>query len=337
MPRPCYIRAMTETLIPWSIPGWLEEASAWIRAQLTRNNLQLTGAIQQPHIRPWSTVLTAPTEDGVCYFKATAPYLSYEPALTDFLFRTRPDISPHLLATDAKRGWMLMRDSGTPLRTFIKAEKSIERWRAIMPLYVGLQKEMAARADEILALGILDRRLAVLPAQFTRLVADEASMLVDEPESITADEYRRLKDAVGEFEQMCRELDSFGIPPTLHHDDFHDGNLFIQGGRVIFTDWGESAVTHPFFTLVVMLRGAENSLDLKPEAPELAQMRDWYLTQWTDYAPLAELQPVVKLAQRIGLVNRALTWQRVISNLPEELKPEYAIAVPSYLQEFVNS
>jgi hypothetical protein len=131
-------------------------------------------------------------------------------------------------------------------------------------------------------------------------------------------------------------LDSFGIPATLHHDDFHDGNLFIQKGRIIFTDWGESAVTHPFFTLVVMLRGAGNSLDLETDAPELASMRDWYLSQWTDYAPLKELQPALKLAERIGLVNRALTWHWVISHLLGKVKPEYSMAVPAYLQEFIN-
>jgi hypothetical protein len=327
---------MSEQTIPWNLPGWLDEASAWMRAQLARNNLHLTGEITQPHIRPWSTVLTILTDNGFLYFKATAPYLAYEPALTDFLARHRPDVTPDLLAVDYSRGWMLMRDSGIPLRMFIKAENSVARWREIMPLYVGLQKEMAPRAAEILSLGVLDRRLETLPAQFARLVADEPSLLVDQPESMTADEYQRLKESVGAFTQICAELASFGIPPTLHHDDFHDGNVFIQNGRVIFTDWGESAVTHPFFTLVVMLRGAENSLNLTPDAPELAQMRDWYLSQWTDYAPLAELKPVVKLAQRIGLVNRALTWHRVISNLPAELKAEYALAPSSYLQEFLN-
>jgi hypothetical protein len=67
------------------------------------------------------------------------------------------------------------------------------------------------------------------------------------------------------------------------------------------------------------------------------KLRDWYLSYWTDYAPLAELQSVVGLAQRIGYVNRALTWQMVISNLPEALKPDYANAVPAYLQEFINT
>jgi hypothetical protein len=327
---------MNRQIIPWNKPGWLEDASRWILSQLDRVNLHLAGKIEQPHIRPWSTVLTVPTDGGLLYFKATAPYLSYEPALTDFLFSTRPDVTPDLLAIDQMRGWMLMRDSGTPLRTFIKAEKSVDRWREIMPLYVGLQKELTHRIDDMLSLGVPDRRLDSLPEMFSRLVGDKASLLVDQPESITSDEYRRLQASVGEFEKMCLALNSFGIPATLHHDDFHDGNLFIQNERVIFTDWGECAITHPFFTLVVMLRGAENSLDLSPGASELALMRDWYLSEWTDFAPMKELQSTVKLAERIGLVNRALTWHWVISHLPEEVKPDYAMAVPTYLKEFIN-
>lgn len=327
---------MIEQLLPWDQPGWLDAVHAWIGAGLDTHRIHLAGAIEQFHIRPWSTVLRVPTVDGLFYFKASAPALAYEPALTGFLARLRPDVSPDLLAVDVPRAWMLMRDSGTPLRVFIKAEQSLERWRDIMPLYVGLQKELMPRVRQILALGVLDRRLETLPDQFEQLVADEPCMLVDQAEGLTAGEHQRLKASSGAFARMCEELAAFGIPATLHHDDFHDGNLFVQNGRVCFTDWGESAVTHPFFTLVVLLRGASNSLDLESDAPELAQVRDWYLSQWTDYAPLAELQPVVHLAQRIGLVNRALTWHRVIAHLPDSLKSEYAMAVPAYMQEFVN-
>lgn len=193
------------------------------------------------------------------------------------------------------------------------------------------------RIGQMLAISVLDRRLETLPAQFEHLVSDEPSMLVGQTESLTVDEYRRLKASVSAFARLCEDLAAFGIPPTLHHDDFHDGNLFVQNGCVCFSDWGESAVTHPFFTLVVLLRGAGNSLDLESDAPELARVHNWYLDHWTVYAPLAELQPVVHLAQRIGLVNRALTWHRVIAHLPESLKSGYAMAVPAYLQEFINT
>jgi hypothetical protein len=328
---------MNNQSLPWEQPDWLDNAKAWIHAVLEIHRFRLAGAIEQFHICPWSTVLRVPTVNGLFYFKATAPALAHEPALTDYLARLRPEILPDVLAVDLQRGWMLMCDSGTPLRALIKSDQSLARWRDILPLYVGLQKDLMAHVEQILTLGVLDRRLETLPDQFERLVADERSMLISHADGLSDDEYRRLKASVKDFERLCLELASAGIPATIHHDDFHDGNVFLQAGRVCFTDWGESAVTHPFFTLVVLLRGASNSLDLPSDAPELMQLRDWYLDQWTDYAPLAELQPVVHLAQRIGLVNRALTWHRVIANLPESLKSEYAIAIPNYLQEFINT
>ena len=326
-----------ERMPAWNETGWQSDVDTWIRSTLDELKIRLTGQIEQFHNRPWSTVLRVPTVEGFCYFKAAAPMLAYEPALTDFRFKLRPDIMPVVLAVNLQRGWMLMRDSGIPLREFIKAEKSLRRWKEILPLYVELQKELATHAGRMLALGVPDRRLETLPNQFERLVADERSMLIGQTGGLTSSDYRQLKSTVGPFERMCIELASSNIPATLHHDDFHDGNLFLQNGHVRFTDWGESAVTHPFFTLVVLLRGASNSLDLRPDAPELGQLRDWYLNQWVDYASLADLQEIVLLGQRIGLVNRALTWHRVITNLPESLQFEYAGAVPDYLLEFIHT
>lgn len=328
---------MTENSFPWNQPDWLETVHTWIHSELQRCNISALGPIEQPHIRPWSTVLKIPTTGGWVYFKATAPCFGHETALTQYLAHFAPELLPQLLAVDLERRWLLMRDSGTPLRAFIKESRSIERWQAVLPLYIDLQKNLASHQTELLELGVFDRRLSRLPEMFAELVSDEPAMLLDQPESLTTSEYRRLRDFASKFERMCARLASFGIPETLHHDDFHDGNIFIQDEQVILTDWGESAVSHPFFSLVVMLRGLENTLDLQPDAPELITLHDWYLSYWREYAPLAELQPVVRLAQQIGLVNRALTWRRLLSQLPEDLRPEYAIAVPSYLQEFIQT
>jgi hypothetical protein len=230
---------------------------------------------------------------------------------------------------------MLMRDAGTPLRQFIRAEKSVTRWKDVLPLYVDLQKEMTERTTHLLTLGVMDRRLAKLPEMFENLIADEPAMLLDQEESLTSEEYSRLKKSVPDFVRMCEKLASYRIPETIHHDDFHDANIFVRDGKIIFTDWGESAVTHPFFTLVVMMRGIDNSMGVD-FSPESEQVRDMYLGHWTSYASLEELRSIVKLAQSIGYVNRALTWKLTLDNMPEELKPQYAIAVPSYLKDFIN-
>ena len=326
---------MSDTYLLWQQPDWQAEAKAWTHSMLDQNSLQLAGKIEQPHIRPWSTVMTVPTNDGMIYFKASASIFAPETALTAYLARYRSEMFPELLAFDLNRHWMLMRDAGTPLRHFIRAEKSIARWNDVLPLYVDLQKEMAERIAHLFALGVMDRRLARLPEMFESLIADESAMLLGQEDGLTSEEYARLREAGPEFLKMCAKLASIGIPETIHHDDFHDNNIFIQDGNIIFTDWGESAITHPFFTLVVLMRGVDNSMGMD-YSPESEQVRDMYLQQWTSYASMDELKSIVKLAQRIGYVNRALTWKMTLDDLPEELKSEYATAVPSYLKDFIN-
>lgn len=320
----------------WQQPGWQAEVRAWVHSVLESNHLYLTGEIEQLHIRQWSTVMTVPTDQGMLYFKASDSLSAYEPALTDYLARFRPEIMPELLAIDIPRHWMLMRDAGTPLRQFIRTEKSIARWKDILPLYVGLQKDQAERVTQLLALGVMDRRLAKLPDMFEGLIADEPAMLLDQEDSLTSEEYSRLKNSAADFARMCEMLTSFGIPETIHHDDFHDANVFLRGERITFTDWGESAVAHPFFTLVVLMRGVDNSMGVD-FSPESKQVRDMYLEQWTAYGTMEELRTIAKLAQRIGYVNRALTWKMGIDNMPEEVRTEYAIAIPSYLKDFINA
>jgi len=61
------------TTLPWLQPGWRETATSWIDAQLLAQRVSLAGPIEQPHVRPWSTVLHVPTGAGLLYFKAVAP------------------------------------------------------------------------------------------------------------------------------------------------------------------------------------------------------------------------------------------------------------------------
>ena len=67
-----------EEVIPWTRPGWFEEASAWVQAELERQGIKVSGPIEQPHSRPWSTVLRIPTIQGDIYFKAASPVEPHE-------------------------------------------------------------------------------------------------------------------------------------------------------------------------------------------------------------------------------------------------------------------
>lgn len=328
---------MTDRKLPWTRPDWFEQASGWIQAELARHSIDLVGAIEQPHVRPWSTVLRVPTDQGDLYFKATSPVLGHEPALTQALSAWRPDCMLQLLATDLDRGWLLMRDAGATLRSQILSVTDLHLWHAILRTYAEVQIELASRADELLALGTLDRRLVTLPAQYEQLLSDAEMLRIDETDGLTADEYRRLRDLVPQFTTMCEQLAGYHIPETLHHDDFHDANIFVRDEHFVFSDWGESCVAHPFFTLLVTLRSVAYRLKLDDQAPELLQLRDVYLEPWTRFESRERLREAFALANRVAMVCRVLTWYRVVSSLDDALKAEYADAVPGWLQEFLNA
>ncbi|MEI7846540.1 MAG: phosphotransferase [Chloroflexota bacterium] len=257
--------------------------------------------------------------------------------MTGYLARAYPEVFPQIHALDLQHNWLLMRDSGVSLRSFIKAEGRIDHWQGVLPLYVGLQKNLSDKQQILLQLGVPDRRLSQLPGLFDELLTDEPAMLLGNAEGLNQEEFQRLKLEGREFGDLCALLAEIGIPESLQHYDFHDANIFLQNGRIIFTDWGECAVAHPFFSSVVMLRSVENSLDLCADAEEIETLRGWYLDLWGEYGTTTELRAVASLAERIGYINRALTWHMLISQLPKEIKPEYARAVPAYLKEYLNA
>ena len=325
---------VTESSPLWTQPRWLDQATTWIRAELGRQGIRLVGPVEQPHIRPWSTVLRAPTSDGDVYLKAVPPILQHEVAVTEVLSRRRPDCIPHLRAVDLERGWMLMSDSGTRLRDIIRSTRDIRPWLTVLPLYAELQIEMTRNVDTFVTLGTPDRRLAVLPRLYEQLLADREILRIDQTSGITSEEYERLRDLTPHLIAQCGELARCAIPESLHHGDLHDGNVFVQDERYIFFDWGDCSVTHPFFSFRTVMASNENSLGLSENAPEHEQLRDAYLEPWARVQPRETLLAAFKLARKMWMIPTALTWHRILANSSESAREQYAEPIPALLKEF---
>lgn len=293
----------------WTDPAWLPTAHEWIRA-----HVEPTGPIEQPHVRPWSTVLRVPTADGDVWFKANIPVHACEAAVVSTLARLRPDRVPVLLAVDLDRGWMLMGDAGVRLRELIERERELGRWLDVLPAYGELQLEAAPRANELVALGIPDRRLAVLPGQATQLLDD-----------------------VGRVEEMCDELASYGIPETIQHDDFHDAQVFARPDGYVFFDWAEACISHPFFTMSVTLEGVIGwGLDDVAGSVDLTPFRRAYLEPFHRHGGLEELQRALSVALRLGWLCRALNVHRFALALDSPTREEFLQGVDLRLRLFAE-
>lgn len=252
------------------------------------------------HDRPWSRVLRVPTADEDLYLKQCASVQAFEVPLTVALAARWPDRVPEVVAADPERAWLLLLDAGTRLResgdvvTFVRALK----------LYGELQREEAARVEELLALGLPDVRLPIVAAGYEPFFEDD--------HGLEREEAARLRRLAPRFHELCAELDAFGLPDSIQHDDLHDGNVFVRDGRVAIFDWGDASVAHPLWSLVKPLRDArDRGLDPEPFCAA-------YLVAWTAVEPEERLRAALRVAVPVGIFAYAFQVRRLLGFLPAE-------------------
>jgi aminoglycoside/choline kinase family phosphotransferase len=248
-----------------------------------------------------------------------------------------PDCMPELLAVDAPRGWMLMRDGGEQLRASIRPTQDIAPWEPVVTRYSELQVGLSEHVSDLLALGIPDHRLVMLPALYAKLLADEESLMIDQPKGLASSEFHQLQDLKPRFEQICSDLAAFGIPESLNHGDFHDGNVLLKNRRVTFFDWGDASVTHPFVSLRTFFVSIEIALNLDDYSftPEMSALLDRYLEPWQKFASKDVLLTAYSLSKPVASIVKALSWHKTISPLNGSLRDEYAWIIPEVLKEFL--
>jgi len=275
----------------WRDPDWLATAVAWVDARLADAGRRRTGDPDQVHVRSWSTAVRVPTDSGTVWFKATIPELRHEALTTLLLSRRVPERVPPLVADDPDLGWMLMEDGGRRLREVLAEERDLSRWGDVIDGAADIARAMEPDVDDLLAAGVPDFRLAVLPERYAALVADKGIE-------------QRFRDAVPRVREMAEELAAYGVTETLQHDDLHDGQVFVRDDRQLILDWGDAVISHPFFTLSVTLEGNVSwGLDDVEGSVDIAPLVDRYLARYDPARP--ELREAVPLALRLGWACRA--------------------------------
>jgi hypothetical protein len=209
---------------------------------------------QVMHDRPWATVTQVTTAEEMLWFKACAPIQSFEPRLSAQLFSRWPDRVAEVVAHEEDRGWLLLRDAGQPINVLGNPPKA---WLATLPLYAELQRGESAYSTDHVTHGVPDLRLRSLPERYEQLTARD-----DLP--VGAAELIRMRGFVRQLTSLCDDLAARGVAETIQHDDLHMANLFTCRGTHRVLDWGDSSISHPFASFVVMFRFLEERNKLAP-------------------------------------------------------------------------
>lgn len=320
----------------WTNPDWIKQAHSWIEDALTEQNSVLTGPIQQPHIRPWATVLRAPTNVGDVFLKAVVPAFSHEIQVTQALYHWCPDYLPHVLKSDVTQGWMLIADGGQRLREAFTTKPTLEQWSDVLTAYAYVQQTLVDHVDELLAFGLPNQRLDHFPHLYETLLADTQWLCVDQSEGITSMEYQRLIKAIPYVHDICQRLSSHAIPNSIHHNDLHDGNIFAANGRYLFFDWGDSCISHPFFSLRTAFISIENTFNLEEDDPVIKKQARIYLKSWADFETVEHIERAFGMAQRLWSLSTAFKYHSLLNDLPSA-RDENTGAIPALLQEFLDA
>jgi hypothetical protein len=320
----------TTGLATWRDPVWQAGALAWATDQLARVGLAVDGEPEQAHVRIWSTAFRLPLRDGgVAWLKAPGAGSAHEAALGGALGRWVPDRVLVPLAVDPARRLLLLPDGGARLR---EHGSDVDTWTAMLQAYAALQLELVDSAGELLALGVPDLRPAALPELVAGLLADDEAQCAGRPGGLDDGIRARVSAGLGRYTEACAEL-AAGVPATVQHDDLHDGNVFVSGGRYRFFDWGDASVAHPFLSVLVALVSAARVLGLPAGAPELRRLRDAYLEPWTGFGTARELRRQCELALHVAPLARALTWRRILRGVHPGERGEWQLSVAEWTAE----
>ena len=119
----------------WSFASWREMAVSWLDERLVAVGFECTGEVEQLHLRPWATVLKAPTTCGPVWLKAAGPGTAFEVGLYEILQRDVPDHVLSSIATDVIIGWIVLPDGGLSLGERLPEVSLIEAMVTILPQY----------------------------------------------------------------------------------------------------------------------------------------------------------------------------------------------------------
>ena len=103
---------------------------------------------------------------------------------------------------------------------------------------------VADRNRELLSSGLPDWRSPTLPDRVDTLLSRS-----DVRAQLSGEERSALDAVASGLRRRLAELGDCGLPETLVHGDFHQGNWRFDGSSLVLLDWGDSGVGHAMLDL----------------------------------------------------------------------------------------
>jgi len=217
------------------------EMRAWIDDRVPACGFGDVRAVEVFRDKPWATVASIETDCGRLWFKANHASFAYEGALLVLLESAVPGRVLAPIALNDDTGWFLTFDGGAIASdTTVEAVSVIER-------YVEVQLASSRLIDQMIAVGVPDRRPVRLPDLFDRAVTHPAA----------GDASQRCLPMRSRLVELCSILDEDDRASVVNGDLKID-HVFVGPPLRLF-DWADSLIAHPFTGLPGVTRNFDGN------------------------------------------------------------------------------
>jgi hypothetical protein len=230
---------------PFSRVGWIDEAIAWLHAEVPGCEV-LPNEIRQFNASAQFALLRFSTRDGERYWlKATGEPNRHEYNINVLLSEICSQYVPPLVATRPDWNAWLMRDTGGRL----EKDMSQPVLEHVVSRLAELQKTTLSFTDELIAAGASNQRVGVLRKHLPQIIEYLSDAMERQTSTkVPGVERDRLSELQFIFQDVCFRMEDVGIPDTLIHNDISPGNVLFDGSNVFFTDWCEASIGNPFLS-----------------------------------------------------------------------------------------
>lgn len=281
--------------MPWADPGGPTRTLEWAAEELAARGIALTAPPVQ--VKSWnlSNLWLLPTAGGSVWLKQVPPFFAHEGAVIERMSR---HAVPRLIARRGDTA-LLAEIEGEDLFVSTPAQRD-----AMIDLLVGLQCDTVGAIGELLAMGLPDWRLPSIAETGSHALGAS----VDELEAEQRTAVSRLIDGL---DARAARLEACGLPDTLVHGDFHQGNVRGVDLDLTLLDWGDSGVGHP------LLDEAAFTERLSPADGDSA--RAHWLRVWSEAVPGSDPAEALRLLAPVAALRQAIIYRGFLDRIePDE-------------------
>lgn len=311
---------------------------AWGMEQLLANGYQIKNTPEIVIETPWSTVIRFLTSKGHCYVKQTPVNLFIETDVVKAIQKKVSDsLTPEILFLNPELNCFLMLSCGDySLRTKFNGTIDVDLLIQGLHSYIRIQRSLANNLDTFEAIGVPNWRTSHIPELYSDLLKNKEFLL---DEGLTLHELDKLMELIPAIKSICEFLAKQTIQDTLINADFNENNMIINETtqQISLIDWGESVITHPFFSIASHLHATARRYQLEPNGELIEKIKQKYLSCWLDMANQQTLDEIYLHVLRLLPIFSSLALYRLQTATNNRSKTMQRWFIASTLQRLLKN